>query len=151
MEVVDAKRLALLEEVLTLKGAIRVFVRVRPALPAELAASATAAAGAASTSRTGGGVKKASASSSAAAAPEEPLFQFPDARDDATVVEVVEKPGAGIGGYGVGEAKRTRFDYHRVFTPTDGQEAVFAEVEPVVQSAINGHRVCIFAYGQTGE
>lgn len=27
---------------------------------------------------------------------------------------------------------------------------VFGEVQPVVASALDGHRVCVFAYGQTG-
>lgn len=27
---------------------------------------------------------------------------------------------------------------------------VFAEVEPIIRSALDGHNVCIFAYGQTG-
>jgi hypothetical protein len=27
---------------------------------------------------------------------------------------------------------------------------VFLEVEPIVRSALDGHNVCIFAYGQTG-
>lgn len=29
-------------------------------------------------------------------------------------------------------------------------EDVFAEVEPILRSAIDGHNVCILAYGQTG-
>lgn len=29
-------------------------------------------------------------------------------------------------------------------------EDVFLEVEPILRSAIDGHNVCIFAYGQTG-
>lgn len=29
-------------------------------------------------------------------------------------------------------------------------EDVFAEVEPIIRSALDGHNVCILAYGQTG-
>lgn len=29
-------------------------------------------------------------------------------------------------------------------------ENVFAEVEPILRSALDGHNVCIFAHGQTG-
>ncbi len=27
---------------------------------------------------------------------------------------------------------------------------IFAEIEPIIRSALDGHNVCIFAYGQTG-
>lgn len=29
-------------------------------------------------------------------------------------------------------------------------EDVFVEVEPILRSAIDGHNVCVLAYGQTG-
>eukprot|EP00946_MAST-07B_sp_MAST-7B-sp1_P000945 g945.t1 len=45
-------------------------------------------------------------------------------------------------------AKKYTFD--AVFSPVDGQEAVFEDVSHVVQSAVDGYNVCIFAYGQTG-
>ena len=32
----------------------------------------------------------------------------------------------------------------------DTQDVVFSEVEPLIQSFIDGFNVCIFAYGQTG-
>jgi chromosomal replication initiation ATPase DnaA len=37
-----------------------------------------------------------------------------------------------------------------VFSPVDGQDAVFEDVSHLVQSAVDGYNVCIFAYGQTG-
>lgn len=40
--------------------------------------------------------------------------------------------------------------YYRVFGPLASQADVFEDVADLVQSAVDGHRVCIFAYGQTG-
>ncbi|XP_072943758.1 protein claret segregational [Epargyreus clarus] len=42
------------------------------------------------------------------------------------------------------------FTFDGIFTPHSSQEDVFAEVSPMVQSALDGYNVCIFAYGQTG-
>jgi kinesin family protein C1 len=50
----------------------------------------------------------------------------------------------------VGEARRHAFVFHRALPPTAGQADVFGEVDGLVQSALDGHRACIFAYGQTG-
>jgi kinesin family protein C1 len=43
-----------------------------------------------------------------------------------------------------------KFSFDRVFSPSDGQEAVFEEVSEFVHSALDGYNVCIFSYGQTG-
>ncbi|KDP23612.1 hypothetical protein JCGZ_23445 [Jatropha curcas] len=48
----------------------------------------------------------------------------------------------------VGSRKEFRFD--KVFHQSTTQEDVFAEVEPILRSALDGHNVCILAYGQTG-
>ncbi|XP_047342435.1 kinesin-like protein KIN-14U [Impatiens glandulifera] len=44
---------------------------------------------------------------------------------------------------------RKEFDFDKVFPPKSTQEEVFVEVEPIVRSALDGHNVCILAYGQT--
>lgn len=43
-----------------------------------------------------------------------------------------------------------KFAFDRVFPIEADQADVFAEVMPLVQSALDGHAVCVFAYGQTG-
>ncbi|KAK6911452.1 Kinesin motor domain [Dillenia turbinata] len=47
-----------------------------------------------------------------------------------------------------GSAKEFGFDC--VFPQETSQENVFVEVEPILRSALDGHNVCILAYGQTG-
>nr|QNC43794.1 TR-1 kinesin [Zea mays subsp. mays] len=42
------------------------------------------------------------------------------------------------------------FTCDRVFDHTASQETIFNEISELVQSALDGHKVCIFAYGQTG-
>lgn len=47
-----------------------------------------------------------------------------------------------------GKLKAYHFD--KVFLPEDSQDDVFEELVPILRSALDGHNVCIFAYGQTG-
>ena len=53
-----------------------------------------------------------------------------------------------------GKSKDTQYreiyKFDRVFRPEDSQEDVFQEISQLVQSALDGYKVCIFAYGQTG-
>lgn len=48
-----------------------------------------------------------------------------------------------------GKAQQS-FTFDGIFTRHSRQEDVFAEVSPMIQSALDGYNVCIFAYGQTG-
>ncbi|KAG2694957.1 hypothetical protein I3843_08G167000 [Carya illinoinensis] len=45
---------------------------------------------------------------------------------------------------------RKEFELDKVFLQQASQDDVFVEVEPILKSALDGHNVCVFAYGQTG-
>lgn len=48
------------------------------------------------------------------------------------------------------KGKNTNFSFDRVFGHDTVQDDVYREVSDLVQSALDGYRVCIFCYGQTG-
>ena len=124
------------ETISELKGSIRVFCRVRPAL-----------VGGVQQARGGGEpsslarVPPASANSAAGMEPTLlDLFAPPKDSDAA---------GTPAGGKG-GADKPIRFKFDHVFGERASQADIFREVSQLTQSAIDGYKVCIFAYGQTG-
>ncbi|XP_062185121.1 kinesin-like protein KIN-14H isoform X2 [Phragmites australis] len=60
----------------------------------------------------------------------------------------VESAGRGIDL--INQGQQLSFSYDKVFDHDASQEDVFVEISQLVQSALDGYRVCIFAYGQTG-
>lgn len=58
-------------------------------------------------------------------------------------VEVAQPAGAGAR-----EAQTHSFGFDRVFAPGASQAEVFEEISQLVQSSLDGYKVCIFAYGQ---
>lgn len=56
----------------------------------------------------------------------------------------------GRGGAAASKARSNSYSYDAVYEAGSSQECVFADVEPVVTSVMDGYNVCIFAYGQTG-
>ncbi|CAM9572201.1 unnamed protein product, partial [Phaeothamnion confervicola] len=56
-------------------------------------------------------------------------------------------PGGGGGG---SAGPIHNFSFDGVFSPSAGQDEVFAAVSGFVQSALDGYRVVLFSYGQTG-
>ncbi|KAJ9565981.1 hypothetical protein OSB04_001947, partial [Centaurea solstitialis] len=60
----------------------------------------------------------------------------------------VELAGRGIDL--VQSGQKYPFTFDKVFAHDASQQEVFTEISQLVQSALDGYKVCIFAYGQTG-
>jgi len=67
-------------------------------------------------------------------------YAFPDKVDHRTLTVAIPGP----------PAKDYTFEFDKVFEPCDDQDRIFEEISQLVQSALDGYKVCIFVYGQTG-
>ncbi|XP_049347625.1 kinesin-like protein KIN-14K [Solanum verrucosum] len=49
-----------------------------------------------------------------------------------------------------GKEGRRSFKFNKVYNPAATQADVYSDIQPLIQSVLDGYNVCIFAYGQTG-
>lgn len=118
----ETMRRKLHNTILELKGNIRVFCRVRPPLPQETNAESGAGA---------------------------PLahISFPESPDGREIE--LKQESESVSGQKV-VTTTFPFSFDKVFQPSTTQMDIFVEIEQLVQSALDGYNVSIFAYGQTG-
>ena len=122
LQFAETMRRKLHNQVQELKGNIRVFCRIRPLAQNEIPRESHAEA-------------------------EMKHFQITRKLDDPDELCLVQPVESATG---QASTKTFPFAFDRVFGPFSSQSDVFEEISQLVQSALDGYRVCIFAYGQTG-
>lgn len=145
-------------EVVDLRGNIRVFLRVRPPTAGEIGCGPLAVSCPSNTSAMGTGdlvaIRLEPTSSVMEPTPEEERGRRRTFAGAATaVMGAVGLMGAGSFSSSRRESARENvryFEFDNVFSPAASQQRVFTEVEMLIRSVYEGFNVCIFAYGQTG-
>ncbi|RAL63664.1 hypothetical protein DID88_003707 [Monilinia fructigena] len=75
-------------------------------------------------------------------------ISFPDTDKESKELSIIGKEKRS--NFGKVSTEIHAFSFDRVFGPTSQNQEVFEEISQLVQSALDGYNVCIFAYGQTG-
>jgi kinesin family protein C1 len=124
----QALRKKLHNELIDLKGNIRVFTRIRP--------SKKQLAGKPETAADEGGL----------------VVDKNPANSSGEVIELFDHAPVGTdsGLARYNDGKKLSFGFDKVYDGSSTQSEVYQEVQPLVQSALDGYSLCIFAYGQTG-
>lgn len=148
----ELARRALHNTVQELKGNIRVYVRVRPFLPGDVASSSSSSAGAGDYDATLGFPMQAPAfdGSGSAGSVMSAVACSPDGTSLSIWPPAPRGTKEGHPGMSKREVKPSAFTFDCVFPPRASQADVFGEVSHLVQSALDGYHVCLFSYGQTG-
>lgn len=103
-----------------LRGAIRVAIRLRPSTTAM------------SPGGSDNGIR----------------FEFPDIATDKRLISLFGRAEKSLDGMKVRRAEHS-YEFDRVYPMDATQQDIWNDVSELVQSALDGFRVCIFAYGQT--
>ncbi|TNJ27324.1 Kinesin-14 [Giardia muris] len=75
-------------------------------------------------------------------------YELTDQHSDKRLLTAIGRPERSLDGQKVRRMEYA-FEFDRVFPMTATQQDVWDDVSELVQSALDGYRVCIFAYGQT--
>lgn len=79
-----------------------------------------------------------------------PLLPDDSAAEGAVVAYPTSTESLGRGIDLIQSGQKYPFTFDKVFSHEASQQDVFVEISQLVQSALDGYKVCIFAYGQTG-
>lgn len=125
-ELIQNERRKLHNLIQELKGNIRVFCRVRPVVPSE--------------------------ENTVPNKQQQQIISYPSSQHQGTSICDFEDKSITIMSQSssMHPYQPFSFTFDKIFKQESTQEEIFKEISEIVQSALDGYKVCIFAYGQTG-
>ena len=137
-------------ELLENKGNIRVFCRVRPLLNKEVQKIEEIVNGNNNVSKK---VNESKNSNIQKELEQKKILEFQEGYIEFSGIDKLVLNGPKLKS-NIGKSKdnqyKENFNFDRVFNHNTSQVTVFEEISQLIQSAMDGYKVCIFAYGQTG-